>query len=200
MVAHGERSAAATAPCRVHPRTWRGEIREPDRAGQLRSDRTNCRKDGQPSRVQAAKNQASWYCLSWRGLQSGASTPDDFEVEHPGDYATLNSYQPCRRHHSLEVEAFCACKLPLTEAQSRLKPGVGTFGNVRARGCAGRCPSLARRTVLLGWIFGAGGATRGDIDAQNGADRSKTHVPGDARRRATIFILRISPLCPKIDQ
>src|SRR4029079_11478655 len=83
MVAHGERSAAATAPCRVHPRTWRGEIREPDRAGQLRSDRTNCRKDGQPSRVQAAKNQASWYCLSWRGLQSGASTPDDSRLNTP---------------------------------------------------------------------------------------------------------------------
>jgi ABC-type uncharacterized transport system fused permease/ATPase subunit len=32
--------------------------------------------------------------LSWRGLQSDALTPDDSRLKHPGDYATLNSYQP----------------------------------------------------------------------------------------------------------
>ena len=29
-----------------------------------------------------------------RALRSDAPTPDDFEVDHPGDYATFNSYQP----------------------------------------------------------------------------------------------------------
>jgi len=33
-------------------------------------------KDQQPFRPLAAKNRASWYCSSWRGLQSDASTPD----------------------------------------------------------------------------------------------------------------------------
>ncbi|MDR3464403.1 MAG: hypothetical protein P4M07_00525, partial [Xanthobacteraceae bacterium] len=31
----------------------------------------------------AAKNQASWYCSSWRGLQSDASTPDDSRLITP---------------------------------------------------------------------------------------------------------------------
>ena len=35
------------------------------------------------SRSQAAKNQASWYCSSWRGLQSDASTPDDSRLNTP---------------------------------------------------------------------------------------------------------------------
>src|SRR6202790_5375008 len=52
-------------------------------APRSRSGRTNCRKDQQPYRLQAAKNQASWYCSSWRGLQSGASTPDDSRLNTP---------------------------------------------------------------------------------------------------------------------
>src|SRR5450759_167677 len=52
-------------------------------APRSRSGRTNCQKDQQPSRPRAAKNQASWYCSSWRGLQSGASTPDDSRLITP---------------------------------------------------------------------------------------------------------------------
>src|ERR1700676_4530646 len=52
-------------------------------APRSRSGRTNCRKDQQPYRLQAAKNQASWYCSSWRGLQSDASTPDDSRLNTP---------------------------------------------------------------------------------------------------------------------
>src|SRR5260221_13931534 len=52
-------------------------------APRSRSGRTNCRKDQQPYRLQAAKNQASWYCSSWRGLQSDASTPDDSRLITP---------------------------------------------------------------------------------------------------------------------
>src|SRR5450759_2284739 len=52
-------------------------------APRSRSGRTNCQKDQQPSRPRAAKNQASWYCSSWRGLQSDASTPDDSRLITP---------------------------------------------------------------------------------------------------------------------
>jgi len=44
---------------------------------------TSCRKGQQPFRSLAAKNQASWYCSSWRGLQSDASTPDDSRLNTP---------------------------------------------------------------------------------------------------------------------
>jgi hypothetical protein len=49
--------------------------------------------------VSAATCEKSCFviCSSWRRLLSGAPTPDDFEVEHPGDYATFNSNQLCDR-------------------------------------------------------------------------------------------------------
>src|ERR1035437_1037599 len=52
-------------------------------APRSRSGRTNCQKDQQPFRPLAAKNQASWYCSSWRGLQSDASTSDDLRLNTP---------------------------------------------------------------------------------------------------------------------
>src|ERR1035437_7475374 len=52
-------------------------------APRSRSGRTNCQKDQQPFRPLAAKNQASWYGSSWRGLQSDASTPDDSRLITP---------------------------------------------------------------------------------------------------------------------
>jgi DNA-binding transcriptional LysR family regulator len=48
-----------------------------------RSDQTNCRKVGEQPLLQAARNQPSWYCSSWRGLQSDASTPDDSRLITP---------------------------------------------------------------------------------------------------------------------
>ena len=83
--------------------------------------------------LQAAKNQASWYCSSWRGLRSDASTPDDFEVDHPGDYATLNSNQLPRRHR-LEFAAlrprrmtalFAGGRVPSPQAGAEADAPVG---------------------------------------------------------------------------
>ena len=59
----------------------------PAPAAQIRSDQTNCRK----ALLRPNRPPSLWYRLSWRGLQSGALTPE-IEVDHPGDYATLNSY------------------------------------------------------------------------------------------------------------
>ena len=56
---------------------------EPLYVASTRSDQTSCRKDGPQSRTQAARYQTSWYCLSWRGLPSGASTPDDSRLNTP---------------------------------------------------------------------------------------------------------------------
>src|ERR1700689_3553514 len=47
------------------------------------SGKTSWRKFQQPYRLRAAKNQASCYCSSWRGLQSDASTPDDSRLITP---------------------------------------------------------------------------------------------------------------------
>jgi hypothetical protein len=41
------------------------------------------KKGAQPSRSRAATNQASWRRSSWRGLLSGASTPDDSRLITP---------------------------------------------------------------------------------------------------------------------
>ena len=53
----------------------------------LRSSRT---RTTVPSRISRTIGSAA----SERAPRSDAPTPDDFEVDHPGDYATFNSYQP----------------------------------------------------------------------------------------------------------
>jgi hypothetical protein len=64
-----------------------------------RSGQTNCRKDQQPYRLQAAKNQASCYRSSWRGLQSDASTPGDSTLitpeTTPPSIPTNSATAPC---------------------------------------------------------------------------------------------------------
>ena len=56
-------------------------------------------KDQQRYRLQAAKNRASCYCSSWRGLQSDASPPDDsrfFTPETtPPSIPTNSATAPC---------------------------------------------------------------------------------------------------------
>ena len=41
----------------------------------------------------SSEESGSVVWLIMASLQSDASTSDEFEVDHPGDYATLNSYQ-----------------------------------------------------------------------------------------------------------
>jgi hypothetical protein len=51
------RASAMSSPPSI---TGMDEFANPIAQARLRSDQTSCRKDKQPSRLQAARNQASW--------------------------------------------------------------------------------------------------------------------------------------------
>ena len=53
-------NAAGQAQCRVRRGSSLRQTHAPEPAPRSRVDQTSCRKDQQPSRLQAAKNQASW--------------------------------------------------------------------------------------------------------------------------------------------
>ena len=67
---------------RAHSRSSSGSVRAPGRANRPRSDQTNRREDGPPSRLLNPEPATSCYCRAWRGLHR-RTTPASLGFQHP---------------------------------------------------------------------------------------------------------------------